>query len=209
MELLVDAGLDCDIQPDAQVGLQHRPGCRPVRLGAHARIRSGTIIYCDVVAGEHLQTGHHALIRADTTIGDHVTIGTNVVIEGQVTIGSFVKIEAGSFIPTHCRIGDRVFFGPNVTVTNDRFPLRRREEYRPEGCIVEDNVTIGGGVVLCPGVKIGAGAFVAAGAIVTKDVPANSLAIGAPARIEALPEKLREPNMALSWRPYLEPKSDR
>jgi acetyltransferase-like isoleucine patch superfamily enzyme len=94
-------------------------------------------------------------------------------------------------------------------VTNDRFPLRRRDEYRPEGCTVEDNVTIGGGVVLCPGVTIGAGSFVAAGAIVTKNVPADSLAIGAPARIEPLPDKLREPNMALSWRPHLEAKNGR
>jgi acetyltransferase-like isoleucine patch superfamily enzyme len=133
-----------------------------------------------------------------------VTIGTNVVIEGQVTIGSFVKIEAGCFIPTHCRIGNRVFFGPNVTVTNDRFPLRRRDEYRPQGCTVEDNVTVGGGVVLCPGVTLGAGSFVAAGAVVTKDVPAGSLAIGVPARIAPLPDTLREPNMALSWRKYLQ-----
>ena len=204
MNMLVAAGPDCEIQPGAQVGLPYRDGCKPVRLGAHARIRSGTIIYCDVTAGDHLQTGHHALIRAETIIGDHVTIGTNVVIEGQVTIGSFVKIEAGSFIPTHCSIGDRVFFGPNVTVTNDRFPLRRRDEYRPQGCIIEDNVTIGGGVVLCPGVTIGARSFVAAGAVVTKDLPPDSLAIGVPARAEPLPAKLRESNMALSWRRYLE-----
>jgi acetyltransferase-like isoleucine patch superfamily enzyme len=203
MNLLVAAGPDCEIQPGAQVGLQYREGCKPVRLGAHARIRSGTIIYCDVTAGDHLQTGHHALIRAETTIGDHVTVGTNVVIEGQVTIGSFVKIEAGSFIPTHCRIGNRVFFGPNVTVTNDRFPLRRRDTYQAQGCTIEDNVTVGGAVVLCPGVTIGAGSFVAAGAVVTKDVPPDSLAIGVPARIEPLPEELREPNMALSWRKYL------
>lgn len=209
MDMFVAAGPDCEIQPGAQVGLQYGNDCKPVRLGAHARIRSGTIIYCDVTAGNHFQTGHHALIRAETTLGDHVTIGTNVVIEGQVTIGSFVKIEAGSFIPTHSRIGSRVFFGPNVTVTNDRFPLRRRDEYVPQGCTIEDNVTIGAGVVLCPGVKIGAGSFLAAGAVVTKDVPPDSLAIGVPARIEPLPEKLREPNMALSWRKYLGPDNGR
>jgi acetyltransferase-like isoleucine patch superfamily enzyme len=82
--------------------------------------------------------------------------------------------------------------------------LRRRDEYRPQGCTVEDNVTVGGGVVLCPGVTLGAGSFVAAGAVVTKDVPAGSLAIGVPARIAPLPDTLREPNMALSWRKYLQ-----
>ncbi len=203
MDLLVAKGHDCDIQPGAQVGLQYREGCAATRLGAHARIRSGTVIYCDVTAGDHLQTGHHALIRGETRIGDHVTVGTNVVIEGQVTIGSFVKIEANCFIPTHCEIGNRVFLGPNVTVTNDRFPLRRRDEYRPEGCTIEDNVTVGAGVVICPGVTLGAGSFIAAGAVVTKDIAPGSLVMGIPARSQPLPDHLREPNMALSWRKYL------
>ncbi len=202
-EHYMEAGADCEVQPGAQIGLKYKSDCGPVRLGAHARIRSGTIIYADVAAGEHFQTGHHAMIRAQTTIGDHVVVGTNTVIEGLVTIGSFVKIEANCFIPTHCTIGNRVFMGPGITVTNDRYPLKLRDEYVPEGCVLEDNVTIGGGVVLCPGVRIGAGSFVAAGAVVTRDVPPNSLVVGVPGVIKPLPERLREPNMALSWRKYL------
>ncbi|RMD66023.1 N-acetyltransferase, partial [Candidatus Parcubacteria bacterium] len=93
--------------------------------------------------------------------------------------------------------------GPNVTLTNDRYPLKMRDQYRPEGPVIEDGVTLGGGVVVCPGVRIGRDSFVAAGAVVTKNVPPESLVIGVPGEIRPLPEKLRERNMALSWRRFL------
>jgi acetyltransferase-like isoleucine patch superfamily enzyme len=197
------AGVDCEVQPGAQLGLKYKEDCGPACLGAHARIRSGTVIYGDVTVGDHFQTGHHVLIRADTVIGDHVVVGTNTVIEGQVRIGSFVKIEANCFIPTHCTFGDRVFLGPGVTILNDRYPLRMRDRYQPEGCVLEDNVTIGGAVVLLPGVRIGSGSFIAAGAVVTKEVPPGRLVVGVPGEIQLLPEGLREANMALSWKGHL------
>ncbi len=197
------AGADCEVQPGAQVGLRYREDCRPVRLGDHARIRSGAVIYADVTAGDHFQTGHNTVIRGETEIGDHVLVGTNSVIEGQVRIASFVKIQACCFIPTHVEIAERVFIGPQVTLTNDRYPLKMRERYEPQGIVLEADVTLGAGVVVCPGVRIGAGSFVAAGAVVTKDVPAGTLVVGVPGRHQPLPDKLGEPNMALSWRPYL------
>lgn len=197
------AGPDCQLQPGAQVGLRYKDGCGPAVFGAHAVIRSGTVIYGDVTAGDHFQTGHHVLVRADTVIGDHVLLGTNTVIDGQVRIGSFVKIESNCYIPTHCTLGSRVFLGPGVNVLNDRYPLRRRASYRPEGCVIEDNVTVGGGAVLLPGVHIGAGSFIAAGAVVTRDVPPGKLVVGVPGRIRPLPEELREPNTAAAWKEYL------
>ena len=194
-EQFYQAGPDCQLQPGAQVGLKYREGCRPVVCGAHARIRSGTIIYADVTIGDFFETGHHALIRADTVIGDHVTIGSNVVVEGQVRIGNFVKIESNCFIPTHCRLGDRIFLGPSVTILNDRYPLRMREEYRPEGCVIENNATIGGGVVLLPGIRIGAGSFLAAGAVVTKDVPRPRWSSAFQARSERCPSACVRPTL--------------
>lgn len=96
-----------------------------------------------------------------------------------------------------------MFLGPGVTFTNDMFPLKMRESYKPLGPTLEDGVTIGGGVTIVPGVTIGEGSFVAAGAVVTKDVPPMSIVIGVPGRISPLPDVLRERNMALSWRKYL------
>ncbi len=199
----IQAGGDCLIQDNCIVGLRYRDGCEAAVLGSGARIRAGTIVYADVTVGIDFQTGHNAMIREKTLIGDHVVIGTNTVIDGNVEIGDFVKIESNCYIPTHMIIGTRVFLGPNVTLTNDRYPLKMRDEYKPEGPIIEDGVTLGGGVVVVPGVRVGADSFVAAGALVTKDVPPGSLVVGVPGVVSPLPEKLKERNKALSWRKYL------
>lgn len=192
------------VQDGATVGLVYARDCAPARLSGPAVVRAGTVIYADVMIGAHFQSGHNALIREHTGIGRHVVVGTNTVIEGRVKIGDFVKIESNCFIPTFTIIGSRVFFGPNVVLTNDRYPLRRRHKYKPEGPIIEDNVSLGAGAIVLPGVRIGEGSFVAAGAVVTADIPAQSLVSGMPGRAEPLPEHLREANTALSWREYLD-----
>lgn len=193
-----------EIQPGAIVGFHYKNDCELTHIGRYARIRTGSIIYADVTIGDHFQSGHHVLIREHTYIGNHVVIGTNTVIDGNVNIGDFVKIESNCYIPTHVQIGSRVFFGPNTILTNDRYPLKLRDQYKPEGPIIEDGVTLGAGVVVCPGIRIGEDSFVAAGAVVTKDVPARSLVLGVPGEIQPLPAKLSERNIALSWRKHLD-----
>ena len=199
-----EGGDDIRIDPGCMVGYAYKEDAGAVSFGAHCRVRAGTIIYGDVTCGDYLQTGHHVMIRERTSIGDHVVIGTNSVCDGQTSIASFVKIESNCYIPTHCTIGSRVFLGPGVVLTNDRYPLKLRDEYRPEGVTLEDGVTLGGGVVVCPGVTVGADSFVAAGAVVTQDVAPRSLVVGVPGRVRPLPEKLSERNMALSWRKFLD-----
>ncbi len=198
-----EMGENCIVSPGCIVGLKYRDDCGPACLGRGAYIRAGSIIYGDVTAGEDLQTGHNVTIREKTTIGSHVVIGTNTVIDGAVSIGDFVKIESNCYIPTHTTIGSRVFFGPGVTLTNDRYPLKLRDEYVPEGPVIEDGVTLGAGVVVLPGVRLGHDSLVAAGAVVTRDVRPFSLVVGVPGKAVPLPEKLRERNLALSWRKYL------
>ncbi|HOI94709.1 MAG TPA: acyltransferase [Syntrophobacter fumaroxidans] len=202
-EMLVEGGHDREVQPGCIVGMNYRDGCHPARLGKSARIRAGTIIYADVEIGDYFQTGHHVTIREKTRIGNHVVVGTNTVIDGQVVIGDFVKIESNCYIPTHVTIGSRVFLGPNVTMANDRYPLKMRDRYVAEGPTLEDGVTLGAGVVVCPGVRIGRDVFVAAGSVVTKDVPPETMVLGVPGRFAPLPAQLRERNMALSWIQHL------
>jgi acetyltransferase-like isoleucine patch superfamily enzyme len=198
-----EGGNNCRIMDNCIVGLKYNQDCNPVQLGHDANIRSGTTIYADVRFGDNFQTGHNVVIRENTTGGDHIVVGTNTVIDGNVEIGDFVKIESNCYIPTHVKIGSRVFFGPAVTLTNDRYPLKMRNSYRPEGPVIESGVTLGAGVVVCPGVRIGEGSFVAAGAVVARDIPPLSMVLGVPGRIKPLPEKLQERNIALSWRKYL------
>lgn len=187
------------IQPGAIVGLQYKSGCEKARIGDHGVIRTLTIIYADVTIGDNFKSGHHVLIREHTRIGNQVVIGSGTIIDGYTTIGNFVKIESRVYIPTHTTIGNYVFIGPGAVLTNDKYPLRRRDEYEPKGPIIEDNVTIGANATILPGIRIGEGAIVAAGSVVTKDVPPWHLAIGVPARIQPLPEHLKEPNRAKKW----------
>ena len=158
-------------------------------IGDNAVIRSGTVIYCDVEIGNNFVTGHNVIIRERTRIGDNVLVGTNTVIEGTTEIGSNVSIQSNVFIPVNTVIEDLVFIGPNAVLTNDKFPVRK--EYELKGPVIRRGATIGANSVILPSVEIGEGAFVAAGAVVTRNVPPWKLAIGSPARIVELPEELK------------------
>lgn len=192
-------GADCLIDPRALVGLRYTDDCRAAVIGDRCVIRALTVVYGDVVMGSHVKTGHHVTIREHTRIGDYVVVGSGTVIDGNVTIGSYVKIESRVYIPTHTSVGNHVFIGPGAVLTNDRYPLRLRHDYEPKGPTIEDNVTIGANATILPGVRIGEGSIVAAGSVVTRDVPPWSLAIGVPARFRPLPGRLREPNRAKRW----------
>jgi acetyltransferase-like isoleucine patch superfamily enzyme len=192
-------GVGCVIDPLAVVGLVANESAPPARLGDGSLVRAFSVIHTGVVTGRRFRTGHWVLVRDPATIGDDVLVGTGTTIDGTVTIGSRVKIESHVYIATHTTIGNQVFIGPGVVMTNDRYPLRRRETYQPAGPILEDNVTIGGGAILLPGVRVGEGSFVAAGAVVTRDVPPWSLVVGNPGREKPLPAHLREENRALRW----------
>jgi acetyltransferase-like isoleucine patch superfamily enzyme len=158
-------------------------------IGINAVIRPGTVIYSGVTIGRNLRTGHNALVREQTVIGDDVLIGSQVVIEGHVHIGNNVSIQSNVFIPLNCIIEDNVFIGPGAVLTNDKYPAGR-VDMDLKGPILKRGCSIGGRAVLLPGVSIGEGSIVAAGSVVTRDVPAWHLAVGCPARFEGLAEKL-------------------
>ena len=117
----------------------------------------------------------------ECVIGDNCTVHSHVWIGDRVKIGNNCKIQAFSFIPTGVRIGDNVFIGPRVTFTNDKYP--------PSGewstTIIENNVSIGAGVVILPGITLGEGCRIGAGSVVTKRIPPNVVACGVPARVRA------------------------
>ncbi len=148
------------------------------RIGRRCHLRSGTIVYEDVVLGDGVETGHNVLIREETRIGDGTIVGTGTVIEGHVAIGRRVRIESRAFIPIGSVIGDDVFIGPCVVLTNDKYPMSRKLK----APIIEDGAVICANAVILPGVRIGRRAVVAAGAVVTRDVPPETVVMGAPAK---------------------------
>ncbi|MFA4877382.1 MAG: DapH/DapD/GlmU-related protein [Methanoregula sp.] len=158
-------------------------------IGKNAVLRSGTIIYCDVIIGDNFQTGHNVMIREKTRIGSRVAIGTATVIEGNVSIGNDVSLQSMVYLPTDTRIGNNVFIGPNTVLTNDRYPPSGGQMVGPT---VMDRAAIGANATILPGVCIGEDALVAAGAVVTRDVPDRMLAVGSPARLRDLPQPVKE-----------------
>jgi acetyltransferase-like isoleucine patch superfamily enzyme len=159
-------------------------------IGANGVIRSGTILYADVVAGRNFSTGHNVMIREKTTIGDGVSVGTNTIIEGNTIIGNNVSLQSLVYIPTGVVIEDDVFIGPNAVLTNDPYPPHGGDNLK--GPVIRKGASIGANATILPGVVVGEGALVAAGAVVTHDVPPRMLAIGSPARFRNLPEGAKQ-----------------
>ncbi|WP_435102092.1 acyltransferase [Halarchaeum sp. P4] len=183
------------VGPDAAIAPDARLDCgegTPTDLGPRAVVRSGSVLYADVTGGADFTTGHNALVREDTTFGDDVLVGTNAVIDGASTLGSRVSLQTNAYVPRETTVGDDVFVGPNAVLTNDPYPVRENVDLA--GPTLEDGASVGANATVLPDVTVGADAFVAAGAVVTGDVPARTLAVGAPATHRPLPDELRGRN---------------
>jgi acetyltransferase-like isoleucine patch superfamily enzyme len=182
------------IEPDVIVGFRYHPKCGGAQVGKYGILRKGTLIYGDVIIGDYFQSGHYCVIRAKVKIGDYCTLCNHSVLEGIIRMGNGVRIMSHTYVPTRTWIGDHVFIGPGVTFLNARHPGRSEVMEAPRGAFIEDEVMIGGGCTILPGVRIGERSFIAAGALVHKDVPPKSLAKGVPCEIEPLPKPLDRVN---------------
>jgi acetyltransferase-like isoleucine patch superfamily enzyme len=187
-----ELGENVTVDPGATVGYVYDDDADPAVVGPGGTIRSGTTVYADAEVGPEFTTGHDALVREDTTVGEAVVLGTKAVLDGRLTVGSEVSIQTGVYVPPESEVGDRVFLGPNATLTNDPYPLRVDDDL--DGPTIRDGVSIGANATILPGVTVGKGAFVAAGAVVTEDVPPCTLAVGVPAEHYSLPEALEGGN---------------
>ena len=182
------------IDPDVTVGFQYHPARGDTRIGNHCILHKGTVIYGDVIIGDHFHAAHYVGIRALVKMGDYCTMLNHSTIEGIVRLGTGVRIMTNVYISSRTWIGDHVFIGPGATFLNGKYPGRRDANRPPRGATVEDDVMIGGGTTILPEITIGERSFVAAGALVTKDVPPRSFVSGVPGRISPLPDVLDEAN---------------
>lgn len=143
----------------------------PEALVESTQIGRGTRIW----AFAHVLPG--AVIGEDCNICDHV------FIENDVQVGSRVTIKCGVQLWDGLQVADDVFIGPNATFTNDRMPRSRQHLPEYPRTLIGRGASIGANATILPGLSIGTNAMVGAGAVVTRNVPANAVVVGNPARI--------------------------
>jgi len=145
--------------------------CHPNALCESTRIGAGTKIW----AFAHILPG--------AVIGEDCNVCDGVFIENNVRVGNRVTIKCGVQLWDGVRLADDVFVGPNATFTNDMFPRSRQHLAEYPETFVEAGASIGANATLLPGVRIGSGAMVGAGSVITRSVPPNAIVVGNPARI--------------------------
>ena len=155
----------------------------PTELGDGTIVSTGAIVFAGSRIGARVILGDQSCVRERVTVGDDVVIGRGSLVENDTTIGALTKIQAMAYITAYSTLEEQVFIAPCVQTTNDNFMGRtERRHDLIKGPTIRRGARVGGGAVLLPAVEIGEEAFVGAGAVVTKDVPARAVVVGNPAR---------------------------
>jgi acetyltransferase-like isoleucine patch superfamily enzyme len=156
----------------------------PVKIADGSIVSTGATVFAGSKIGERVIVGDGACVRERCKIGDDVVIGRGSLVENNAIVGSRTKIQAHAYVTAYSTLEEDVFIAPCVVTTNDNFMGRtERRHDLVRGPTIRRGARVGGGAVLCPGIVIGEEAFVGAGAVVTKDVPAGKVVVGNPARV--------------------------
>ncbi len=155
----------------------------PLQIGRGCLVGAAVIVYRGAVIGNQVMLADQATVREDVTIGELTIIGRGVTVENKVTIGRRCKIETEAYITALSSIGDGCFVAPEVTFTNDNFLGRTKERFKyHKGVTLARGARVGANTTFLPGVTVGEDALVAAGSVVTRDLPPRMICIGTPAR---------------------------
>jgi acetyltransferase-like isoleucine patch superfamily enzyme len=183
---------DCTIGDHAVVGKQPvlsprstavREALPPLTLGAGTVVSAAAVVFAGTTIGARVIVGDQACVRERCTIGDDVVIGRGALVENDTVVGRGTIIQANAYVTAYSLLEEDVFVAPCVTTTNDNFMGRTEQRHAlRRGPTIRRGARIGGGAVLLPGIEIGEEAFVGAGAVVLRDVPARAVVVGNPAR---------------------------
>jgi len=182
----VKLGKNCIVEDFIIIGVppkDYKPGEIETTIGDNSIIRSHTIIYSGNRIGNNFQTGNKANIREFNEIGNNVSIGTLSVVEHHIKIGNSVRIHTQVFIPEFTILEDGCWLGPNVVITNAKYPKSPNAKKELKGAYIKKQAIIGANSTLLPGITIGEQAFIGAGSVVTRDVPDKCVVAGNPAKI--------------------------
>lgn len=152
-------------------------------VGDEVKINSHAILFAGSTIGNGCVIGDQATIRERVNIGNETVVGRGVCIENDVTIGKRCRIQTNAYITAYTTLEDYVFIAPCVTTTNDNFMGRTEKRLElMKGPVFKKGCRIGGNAIILPGVVIGKEAFVAAGSVVTRNVPEKTVVKGVPAK---------------------------
>ena len=160
-----------------------RSGKRGPHLNANVYVHPSSYVDIPCEIGDGTKIWHFCHVMANSKIGKNCSLGQNVLVSPDVVIGNNVKIQNNVALYTGAIVEDDVFLGPSCVLTNiinPRSEIVRRHMY--EKTIIRKGASVGANATIVCGSTIGRYAFIAAGAVVTKDVPDYALMIGVPAR---------------------------
>jgi acetyltransferase-like isoleucine patch superfamily enzyme len=147
------------------------------------RIHPTAEISPQATIGDDTSIWHWAQVREGARIGRHCNIGKDAYLDVDVTVGDDCKIQNFAALYRGLTVGNRVFIGPHACFTNDLYPRAISPDWQIIPTKVEDDASIGANATILCGITVGRFAMVAAGAVVTKDVPAHALVAGVPAKV--------------------------
>ena len=163
--------------------LKERPKSPPVVIGNGCTIGTSSIVYAGAELQQDVFVADLATIRERVTIGERTIVGRGVSIENDCQVGARCKLETNCYITAYSAIGDDAFIAPCVVTTNDNYMARSKERFdKFKGVTVKNGGRIGANATVLPGRVIEEDGAVAAGSVVTKDVPSEVIVAGTPAR---------------------------
>lgn len=168
-----------------------------LEIGERVTVCSGAVVCAGATVAAEAILGDQSFVRERSRIGAGSVIGRGSVVDNDVIVGERVKVQTSVYLTAFTVIEDDVFVGPGATTTNDNTMDRHGPETPLRGATLRRACRVGGGSVLTPGVEVGEEAFIAAGAVVTKDVPPRAVAIGVPARVV---REVGEQDLLERWR---------
>jgi len=156
----------------------------PCEIADGCIIGTLTVLYRGCKLGTKVMVADLASVREDVEIGEYTIVGRGVTVENKVKIGKRCKLETEAYITALSEIEDGCFIAPEVTFTNDNFLGRTKDRFKyHKGVTLRRGARVGANVTFLPGLTVGADALVAAGSVVTRDVPAKKIVLGSPAKV--------------------------
>jgi len=187
-----EVGEDCVIEDGAVLGKRPRLRAGSSSAGAElsglvlesgVTVCAGAVVYAGAHVAERAIIGDQAQVRERSSIGPGSVVGRGSSVDFEALVGARVLIQTGVYVTGGSIVEDDVFLGPGVLTTNDNAMGRHPRGEPLQGPTFRRACRVGGGAVLVPGVVIGEEAFVAAGALVTRDVGPREVVMGVPARV--------------------------